>query len=942
MAQKVPATSLCLFEETRVNLEPTIPGSVIQIQLPSSSTFSRGPRSQRRVLKARPTYDDEESFAKSSLASSCSTYFGQSKKYPRSFIWRILEGNKVLELQSVDLVKNDRETKEATQVLQFGFPSAIRPGCVALADGEEPDSLSVFILTKGNDLYTLALRRDFFCYAISSEGDIEQWCKIFRPPSFSISTPHRLIAGSSLLLVISLGDGRLLRLTRNKEADGSNWRETTYNDGQWGSSLRGLVRWQGSNTVRYEGSTLDQGTPVSLALSPDKKHIFCVCLNHSLKVWRLEGTSTAPYSIDILGRSREPQEIPKTMIDPSTSRVLQVVQTGALVEGDEYYVLTFSPHDLGQFKIWAIRDADEGSRGIRDLFPEVILHPPDPDPNPDSKAIWKVADFQMKGVGNRDEMEMWVLMRSNKRYMLYNIKFDLLDLVNGVWQDHWSTTASETLYQLPQPQPTNLESQDVTEQWLDYILFPGKYPKVVMETALSIYTTARKVDASLNPHASLEERMCSAISTSVSLKYDEAGAADFEGYRVAMYQEWKTYFQEIQDLNNSRWAISSLGYDNRTEMPWLLFVDGCSVIRDCSQIELISQNRPKDLAKSMNLLETPSIETDSDGLEPKLPDELSVILEAAAAFRQSFSQMLGQTYEQVLAGELWQDASYATPTRLQTFYEDCNFSEAINDNAVSDLMAALTPLGGFSGLETSSFRAILNEINLMMSTEESNLLSTRFGLKILVKGAQEMIDLHRKILLDLLVLIIFVDMEGDPEEMPEDSFNAVEIYEELVEQLKRYQMMQWLAKNTRTEPNRTPKTSSSIGSSEAQTSTVLENLFAVDLRPRSFAAHSSTAALTQTIQDLLQWVNGGNDPSIKLDGVLVHIQCNLLAHSNIDLASDFLQYQPSTAWSTYVKGRLYLTRGEFTEAAFYFKKVSLKLCTSSPLSPPFPSLTPSL
>ncbi len=942
MAQKAPSSSLCLFKETRIDLEPKNSGSVIQIQLPSPSAFSRSSRSRRLVLKSLPSYKDEKAFSRGCLASLSSIFFGQSREYPRSFLWRILEDNKVLELRSVDLVKSDRDSKAATHVIRFSFPSAIRPDCVALAETEDQDVFSVFVLTKGNDLFTLSLRRDFFCRAASSEEEVEKWCKVFRPPSFSLSTPHRLIAGSSLLLVIALSDGRLLRLTRGKEGDGSNWRETTYNDGQWGSSLRGLVRWQGTNTMRYDGNILDQSTAISLKLSPDKKHVYCVCLNHTLKVWNLEGTKTTPYATDLLGLQREPHEIPKVMIDPGSSKVLQVFETEPLVEGDQYYSITFSPHDLGQFKIWAIRDADQGNRGIRDLFPEVTLRPPDPDPTPDSKAIWKVADFQLKGEGNTNGLEMWVLMRSNKRYKLYNIKFDLQDIANAVWRDHWSTTASEIFYRDPQPQPSDLEPEDVTEQWLDFILRPGKSPEVILETALSMYAAARKADISSNAKASLKERMCSAISSSVKLVRNEAGALDFEGYRAALHREWTIYHQEIQDLDSSQWDILSLTYGDHADMPWLLFADGCSAIRDSSKIEIMSQNKHGDLAKSMQLLETPSIEADSDGMEPKFPDELSVILEAAAALRQSFSHSLRQTCERVLAAELWQDPSYSVPVRIQSFYDQCNFSNKISDNAFDDLLATLNPLGGFSGLETNSFKAILNEIDLMMSTEESDLLSTDFGLKVLVKGAQEMVDLHERILVDLLVLVVFVEMDVDPEETPMDDFDAAEIYLELLEQLKRYQMMQWLGKNTRTEPRSRGETSSPTSvvgefpasSDEDRMSTVLENLFAVDLKPQSYDLQPPSAALTHTIQDLLQWVNGGNDISISLNSVLVHVQCNLLVNRNIDLASYFLRYQPSTAWSTYVKGRLYLIRNEFTEAAIYFKKAAYNLCTTlSPRSP---------
>lgn len=198
-----------------------------------------------------------------------------------------------------------------------------------------------------------------------------------------------------------------------------------------------------------------------------------------------------------------------------------------------------------------------------------------------------------------------------------------------------------------------------------------------------------------------------------------------------------------------------------------------------------------------------------------------------------------------------------------------------------------------------------------------------------------MIYLHEQVLLDLLVLVVFVEMDVDREETPIENLDTPKIYTSLLELLKQHQVMQWLAQNIRQEPSKNaekPNTSkSSLGrepasSDQNRVSTVLENLFAVDPKPQSYTTQSQSAALTHTFQDILQWVVGGNEPSITLDRVLVHIQCNLLVNGNIDLASDFFRYQPSTAWATYVKGRLYLARGEFTEAAIYFKKAAFKLC----------------
>ncbi|MCJ1425027.1 hypothetical protein MMC29_002915 [Sticta canariensis] len=930
----VPETSLCLFKEIRVGNEAGA-GNVIQIEVPSTSvtaSFSRNPRPRRRVQITRPTIKDEEDFGRRLLASSSSIYFGAAHTYPRSIVWRILEGAKVLELRSADLSKSDRETKEATCILQLFFPNAIRYGGVALTDGEDHASLSLFVLTQGAELYTFTIRRDFFCYVKASEEGINKWCKIFKPSSFSINTPYRLFAETSLHIVVSLSDGRLLHLTRGSGGDGSHWHETTYSDGQWGSSLRGLVRWQGSNVVKFDGTALDQETPAGIALSSDRKHAFVVCLNHTLKVWNLDVARNV-FSTDLLGQKREPHEIPKVMLDPGMEHKVQIFQADTITDGDLYYVMTFSPHGLGQFKIWAVRDPDEGALGIRDMFPEVTLRPPDPDPSPESKSIWKVADFKVRSAGKGREMEMWILMRSNKYYRLYHLKFDMYNFAI-FWRDDWSMTASETLDQHPQPHISDDGPEDIRDMWLSFFLQPGRYPETVLETALSMYTVARKLGSPAKPSSSLKERMCSVIASNIRLRKTNTGSMDFKNYQADINKEWILFGQDVRDLNTSRWDVLSMAYDENVDMPWVVFADGYSAVRDCSRIETLAHNTSLNLAKSLNLLESPSIEIEEDA-EPKLADELAVLVEAASAFRKSFNYSLRQSCKAVLITELWQDPLHSVPARMQSFYDQCNFAEEIADSCIGDLEAGLGSIGGYSGLETELFLAIINDLP-QMSADASNLSVSKFGLKVLVEGARQMIDLHERVLLDLLIMVIFVNAEIDTEENSMESLDASKVYVVLLELLKQYQMMQWLVNNVRAykeEPEtHAPSTTSTIERqksdkrSSSKTSTVLENLFAVDPKPQAYSQQSQSTALTRSIQDVLKWVIGGNEPSITLDSVLVYVQCNLLANQNIELASDFLRYQPSTAWATYIKGRLSLVQGQFTEAAIYFKKAAFKLC----------------
>ena len=391
MVQDPPTPSLYQFKEVCVDVKPEAFNSVIQFRVPSSSIIpSRHSHPKRYIAKSPPIFRTDEEFTRWNSASESSIYFGGSGYYPRNFLWRVVDGGRALRIQSVDLSKRspekgqartiheennvterpDRESErgqgdsEANLVLQFHFPSTLKRGGVAFADAEDHESLSLFVLSTSNELYTLVLRRSFFCSASASEVDIGGWCNIYKPASLNFTTPHSFLARSAFELVIGLSDGRLVRLTRKTGENGAAWHEVAYNDGKWGSSLRSLVRWQGTNTIPFDGTTLEKNTAQAIVPSPDQKHLWVVCLDHTLKVWNIEQGKTV-YVNDLLGVAREPQDTPKYLLDPHNHNLIQIVHVDETFEGDHYYVMTYSPHDLGQFKVWGVRNADAGDRGIR-------------------------------------------------------------------------------------------------------------------------------------------------------------------------------------------------------------------------------------------------------------------------------------------------------------------------------------------------------------------------------------------------------------------------------------------------------------------------------------------------------------------------------------------------------------------------------------------------
>ncbi|KAL8785222.1 MAG: hypothetical protein Q9213_003491 [Squamulea squamosa] len=928
MGSQDPSAPLYAFTETRVDLEILDQGPVVQIQLPSG----RGSRPPRRIVSTTAgssSFDNEETYSKSCLASVSSIYFSKLHKYPQSFLWRVVDNNKVLELRSTDLCKHEGTKAEATVVLQLRFPSAVRNSGIAFAD-DRGDTLSVFVLTKDNELFTLAIPNKSFYNPAALEEDTERWCKTSRPSSFVLSTPHRLVAGSPEHLVIALADGKLLNLTRKASQDGSTWQEMSYHDGKWGSSLRGLINWQGNNTVRYDGTVLDQNAAIAVEFAPSNTHLLTVCANHTLKIWNLARGSNV-FSMDLLGQRREPQDVPRVMLDARNPAILRVFEADGAIAGDEYYALTYSPHDGGRFKIWAIRDADQGRLGVRFLHADSILRPPDPDLHPESKTVWKVAGFDIGGGFHGSAMELWVLMRSNKRYKIYNLKFDLIDLPTS-WHDRWTLTASETLSQQSPPHLGIFGPQDASEQWLDYLLYPGRYTRSLLETALSIYRSARTLIATDDAKATLEERLSSAVAAQVTchpLKDDAKSGTPFAQYQEAMHQEWALLYQEVQDLEKLQWQPLTLVFNARYCMPCSIFADGYAVIRGCGSLEAIARNTPAVLQGFPDLFEVPSIE-DGSGHMPKLPDELCTLIEGAAAFTRTFSAIFSHDCSRWLSEELWQDPLYSVTNRMSNYYEKCGFAEEITDSAIDGLKDSLGPLGSFEGLTTDHFLAVIEKLPHLMETEESSLISSRFGQKVLVRGVQEMLNLHAQILFDLLIVVVFIDVEAHEEVVSESKLNTSSVFMALSERLKQCELIRWLAKSVWTgqeEPRKSPGKITVPNKQAGASLTVLESLFAADVRPQPYYRQSQSGPMTDTIQDLLVWITGGNDPSMTLDQVLVTVQCNLLKQGNIDLALDFARFQPSTAWAMYIRGRLQLQLGATTEAALCFQKAAYKMAT---------------
>ncbi|KAG8533259.1 uncharacterized protein KY384_002042 [Bacidia gigantensis] len=700
-----------------------------------------------------------------------------------------------------------------------------------------------------------------------------------------------------------------------KGADGSRWNEKIFGDSHWAASFRSLVRWQGSNTQQFDGITLEQNAPLAMEVSPDGKNLFAVCLNHTLRIWNLN--KGLVFDKDLLCQRREQHDVPRMMLDPANTNLLQIFTMIGSLKGHGYYLLTFSPYDYGQFKFWGIRDPDAGDRGVQDLFPEAVLKAPDPDPNPASKAIWNVADFRISVEENDRQVSLWVLLRSGRQHRLYNLRCILENIVTE-WTSQWTSTS---LYEgndtwLPQTAPPDdVQSQ---HKWLELILRPGMYPEILIENALIIYC-ARHDLTQHHPKDVISRRLSSAVESRVKSRVD---ALDTQNTGTVTHQEWNLLWQDICDLNYSRYALASLAFDDYRHMPWIVFADSCSAIRTCTELESTTSNTTTALSLPHPDMVMRSVETDTDD-EHKLPSELAVVTEAASSFRSRFSSRLEGKFRRALAKQLWSETSLNSRDQLEQFHDECDFSGEVEDGVFDDLTnEKFEPIGGLENLDKEAFFAIMRSFSHQMPDARSDLAFTKFGLGTIINGAREMVAQRERLLGNLLALTVFTEVEVDRNDTPMEHFDGPQIFERLLPFLKQYQVMHWLVSHNIHESfTSCRKGDSKTLSSTSQIDwnpTVLESLFAVHLQPQASDPHDSRQALTHSIQDLLQWVIGGNN-EVSWENVLVHIQSFLLFHRNIDLASSFSYFQPSTPAAKYLRGRLALLQGHIDEASREFE-----------------------
>ena len=406
-------------------------------------------------------------------------------------------------------------------------------------------------------------------------------------------------------------------------------------------------------------------------------YAFAVSLDHRLRVWNLS-TGRIAYIGDILSQEPESSDAAKPFIDPSQSQLVRVYS-----DSDEMaFCATYSPLGTGQFKFWNVTPTPDGTLEVADLFPESTLVPRSPG------DLWTLADFcVVPDRTNIDRFSIWTLWKNNTAYQVQCLDFKTganATRVQDTWSNGWACMATETLDEAPLPSAFPGDPADVTDKWLGFILFPGKFSRATVETGLAIYERGLGVSKDATRRSDpLPERLSSLVASTASLGRRSDGHIDYQQFRAATDAQWRRFYRLLLELDKQRGEALSLIIDPEGEMPWVISSDRVSAIRACSSFERIWHNPDSVQAGT---------------------EHLATLVSAAAALRDAFSDQVLHSSRTALLEELFEEPSHVGPTRMKAFYDKCGLADHISDEDYAQLVSNLG--GGFKNVTPQVYEAL--------------------------------------------------------------------------------------------------------------------------------------------------------------------------------------------------------------------------------------------
>lgn len=706
------------------------------------------------------------------------------------------------------------------------------------------------------------------------------------------------------------------------------WRETYFSEGGWKASLGSLLPWKAQQSVRYGKFDLDLRTAISLVLTPDGRHLWTICLDHTINVWDI-AQGRQIIRLDLDGDTTRDFEKPGThVVDPGHTNLIRIVP---MTSGHSYIIATFSPN-IHRFKFWKFENDQ-----INEHWESFSFEPPFEDLV--HMAVWTLESFHIRRIpGKSQHYNLWTLIRSGTRTYTFNLSFEIdksFKKLDKIWKSKWIQVADSNnvsdaqKHELDDPSDLQLVSPqgdpvNITERWLKYIFYPGRFTETTLETALEVYQKSLSSNRS-RPSIGrpLPARLCETVGTSLHVEASANNADAYTVYQDNIAVEWQKIHNVIKDLHKRREHVLSLAYDELNEHPWIVHADQISVVRRYSLSENVWYNR-LTFAIS-NEIDHPML---FEALDEAEDLKASQLLHALSIFRACLPKAFLLPFSSKFQAQIFSDTHNHALAAMKSLYDESGFATKVSDEDYNQLTDALDPLDGFQGLETKTF---LHALNLLGQDQEGIVeekMTTRYGARFLIKGAQDTLRYGSEIILDMLLFIVFLNYEIEPADLPED-LDPADIYTQLVEHAREFHLLNWLAGTPIQEGRAVQPDTESLAlgpnkSSPSTTVTLMEDFFIGDW------ASLHVPKQLHFEQRLTYWCQAwtfGAKIRDRYEELTPNIASKLLQNGDLDQALIALKYLSSAKpWDCYVRARIHLARADFADAAHNFDLASSQLC----------------
>ena len=944
-----------LYQESRISPTPASPSEVLTIQTSPSQALTTFGAGRKRPFDEISGLD-EESFARKHLATEGSVFHRRKGRAPRSFLWRVLNDRKVLEIQCVDLVRSGKPEKSNNQLtFRIEIESGIVRNGVAFADAEETDALEVFVVTVDGQLYTFTLKRDILTRETPpSEFDPTTCFKKYTSSALSFRHLYRLVAVSSLELLVSLHDGGFIRLRREANNAGGRWEEQNFSEGGWSGALRGFISLKRHQTVRYGDLELETSSAAAMARSPDGKFIWTVTLDHRLLAWSTaNGKGGVAMQMDLLNEADEDGRRQRYVMSAEHGTLLQLVtlssssgdRSVAKMDVDDhskYFLVVHSPKDH-QIKFYEVNSHWNSVEGdvpeVRDLQPRATLIPPiDALMN---SNIWHLEDLCVLPGSEWEDCQLWIRARSGTLSRIFTLNFGLLDEdgrsadLADTWSKGWTTVdaglENADALRLYEDYPGDLEGAQntaatPTEKWLRFVFHPGRFSNASIESALHIYRKGRGLSSAATGKGlnavtpPLQERLAQAVSAKVMLRRLPNEQPDYDKYQSDIDAQWKTYYSLLSHLHSRRHDSIGFSVDIEQALPWTVSADYVAPIRASSGFEKLMLNEHLLQGDSLDSIDQDVAQSVLSGDEAL---DMMMLLSAAKEFRASLSANFRARFQDAAINEAinhvfsdWDDSK----NRIINLYDSHNFSNEVMDDDFAALEQAAEPLDGLGNLSANAFLAVFEKMDEDARTKVKDLHQhlRRYGEKFTMAVAQETLQRDRSVLLDMLALMTFMYGDLDQADLHEEFVGQIgELYEAVIARLKHNEFLTWLAGNEMQVSSETRE--AATATKDDASMTVLEAIFIFGWDGKAPANEDLPHLLTTWSK---RWIYGP-DLAAEWDGLTGHVLAVLIRRQRYDLAADALKFisqsDESPSWLRYLEGRLNLALGDYAIASMKFE-----------------------